>query len=301
MTAEIDEKDPIEVEIAEVDPPAADIVIEEPAAKAPETETKADSVDSALQTLKEQLETERRARAEAERRANEAAQTAHTSRTEAQDANLHLITNAIQSVEQSNEILKANYRAAMAESDFDTVAEIQMEMSSNAAKLQKLHDGKIALESALKTEAPRPYAADPVELLAAQLTPRSAAWVRAHPEFATDQRRYSAMLAAHNLAVANGEEPDSDGYFAAVEESLRIRQPARQVDDIDPLADAAKPTQRRSAPPAAPVSRSTGVPGTRPNRVTLSAEEREMAGMMGLTPEEYARNKLALIKDGRLH
>jgi hypothetical protein len=35
--------------------------------------------------------------------------------------------------------------------------------------------------------------------------------------------------------------------------------------------------------------------------VTLSHEEREMAGMMGMTPEEYGKNKLALKKEGKLN
>lgn len=288
-----------------------DIVLEDPATeggadgenqgeKTEDPEPKADPVDDSIEKLREQLENERKGRVEAERRANEAAQTAHASKSEAQDANLHLITNAIKTVEQNNEILKANYKAAMAEQDFDTVAELQLEMSSNAAKLLQLEQGKKALEEVPKSDAPRPFTPDPVEALASQLTPRSAAWVRAHPEYASDLNKYNAMLAAHNLAVANGIAPDTDDYFEAVEESLRIRRPVVQQED-DPMAAAAQATQRRSAPPAAPVSRSGATPGAKPTRVTLSAEEREMAEMMGQTPEEYARNKLALIKEGKLH
>ena len=67
------------------------------------------------------------------------------------------------------------------------------------------------------------------------------------------------------------------------------------------VSAAAAPAQRRSSPAAAPVSRSgTGTGGGSPNVVRLSADEREMAKMMGMTAEEYARNKLALIKDGKL-
>lgn len=268
--------------------------------KTDEPEKKDDPVEDGITKLREQLEIERRGRIEAERAANEATQRAHSSTVEAQDANLHLIANAIKTVEQNNEILKANYRAAMAEGDFDTVADLQLEMSSNAAKLLQLEQGKKALEAEPKTEAPRPFTPDPVEALASQLTPRSAEWVRAHPEYARDPNKYNAMLAAHNLAMANGIAPDTDDYFEAVEESLRIRRPALQQED-DPTAAAAQTTQRRSAPPAAPVSRSGTTPGTKPNRVTLSAEERELAEMMGFTPEEYARNKLALIKEGKLN
>jgi hypothetical protein len=35
--------------------------------------------------------------------------------------------------------------------------------------------------------------------------------------------------------------------------------------------------------------------------VRLSSEEREMAQMMGMTPEEYGKNKLALKREGKLN
>lgn len=286
--------DPIEIELTE-EPAVEEPVIVE---KTEEVEEEKDPVDNSLETLKEQLERERQARAEAERRANEAAQTAYQAQAEVQDSNLHLVTNAIETVSQTQSILKANYRDAMSAGDYDTAAEIQAEMSSNAAKLLQLEQGKQALENTPRGEAPRPYTADPVEALASQLSPRSADWVRRNPQFATDNRLYQKMLAAHNLAVADGIDPDTDDYFASIEDTLRIRS---RNDYEDASAAAAKPLQRRSAPPAAPVSRSGTGTGSRPNRVTLTAEEREMASMMGMTPEEYGRNKLALKKEGRMN
>jgi hypothetical protein len=109
------------------------------------------------------------------------------------------------------------------------------------------------------------------------------------------------MLAAHNLVTADGIAPDTDEYFDSVESILRVRrsEPVHQADD--PMADAAKPTQRRTPPPSAPVSRSSGGPGSRPNTVRLTSQEREMASMMGMTVEEYAKNKLALQKEGKLN
>ena len=263
-------------------------------------EPRVDDVADQLLRLKEQLAGEQRARQAAEERANTLAQSEHRSKSEAQDANVHLIGNAIAVVEGQNENLKAQYRQAVVDQDADAMADIQMAMASNAAKLAKLEDGKAALEAAPKPEAPRPVVSDQVEALASQLTPRSAAWVRAHPEYATDPAKYQKMLAAHNLAVADGIAPDSDAYFESVEDVLRINRAAPAASD-DAMADAATVTQRRSAPPAAPVSRSGATPGTKPNRVTLSADEREMASMMGMTDVEYAQNKLALKKEGRLH
>jgi hypothetical protein len=48
------------------------------------------------------------------------------------------------------------------------------------------------------------------------------------------------------------------------------------------------------------VSRSGNGTGKRSNVVTLSAMEVEMAESMSMTPEEYARNKLALVREGKL-
>jgi hypothetical protein len=289
----IDNEDPIEIEIPDDVPNGEPEIIIEKAEDAPKN-----SVDSSLDALKGQLDRERKARAEAEKRANEASQTAYQYQTEAQDTNLHLVTNAIETVNQTNFILKANYRDAMIQNDFDTAADIQAEMSSNAARLLQLEQGKQALETTPRYEAPTPYTADPVEALASQLSPRSADWVRSHPEFATDNRLYTKMLAAHQLAVSDGIAPDTDDYFDSIETTLRVRQ---RNDGYDASEAAARPIQRRSAPPAAPVSRSGTGDGSRPNRVTLSHEEREMAGMMGMTPEEYGKNKLALKKEGKLN
>lgn len=292
MNIEDKNDDPIEIELTDDTPTEEPVIVEKAEEKEP------DPVDDGLEALKQQLESERKARAEAERRANEAAQTAYQAQTEMQDSNLHLVVNAIETVNQTNSILKSNYRDAMAAGDYDLAAEIQAEMSSNAAKLLQLEQGKQALENAPRGEAPRPYTADPVEALASQLSPRSADWVRRNPQFATDNRLYQKMIAAHNLAVADGIDPDTDDYFTSIEDTLRIRS---RNDYEDASSAAAKPVQRRSAPPAAPVSRSGTGTGTRPNRVTLSAEEREMANFMGMTPEEYGRHKLALKKEGRMN
>jgi hypothetical protein len=296
MNIEDNTEDQFEIDLGEDPKPEEDIVVEKSEEKAPD----ADPVDNTLETLKSQLEEERKARLEAQRRASEAEYSAYEAKGEVQDTSLHLVSNAIDTVIQNNNILKANYRDAMAMGDFDTAADIQSEMSSNAAKLLQLEQGKQALENQPRQPAPTPYVADPVEALASQLSPRSADWVRRNPQFATDPRLYQKMLAAHNLAMADDIPADSDDYFAAIEDTLRIRRQDNS-DDYDAMADAAKPTQRRSAPPAAPVSRSGGGGGSKPNRVTLTAAEREMASMMGMTPEEYGRNKLTLQKEGKLN
>jgi hypothetical protein len=255
--------------------------------------------DEGISDLKLKLEQERQGRIEAEKMARQATEAAVSAKNEVQDTNLHLVKNAIDTVKRNNDILKYNYSEAMAVGDYTKAAEIQESMSMNTSKLMELERGRSHMESAPKYEVPpQPRRFDPVEALAEQLSPRSADWVRRNPQCVTDPRMYQKMVAAHNIAMADGLQADSDDYFAFVEDTLRISKRV-DVGDDDPMSGAAKVTQRRS-PPAAPVSRSGTGTGSRPNVVRLTRLEAETARDLGMTEEAYARNKLLLQKEGRL-
>jgi len=286
-----DMEDPIEIDLEEIQKTEPDdepiIIDEEPVEK---NDRRIVEPEEGLEALKGQLERERQARVEAEMRAQEATTNAYYANNEVQDSNLHLVNNAIDTIQNQNYILKSNFKAAMENSDYDSVVEIQAAMSDNSAKLMQLEQGKQALETTPRAPAPVFVPSDPVEALASQLTPRSASWVRSHPEYATDQRLNQKMLAAHQLTVADGISPDTDEYFLAVERVLGFGE------------ERAPAPRRQSAPPAAPVSRSgSGTGSSNPNRVTLSGAEREMAELMNMTDKEYAQNKLALKRAGRLN
>jgi len=286
-----DMDDPIEIDLEEIQKTEPDdepiIIDDEPVEK---TDRRIVEPEEGLEALKGQLDRERQARVEAEIRAQEATTNAYYANNEVQDSNLHLVNNAIDTIQNQNYILKSNFKAAMENSDYDSVVEIQAAMSDNSAKLMQLEQGKQALETTPRAPAPVFVPSDPVEALASQLTPRSASWVRSHPEYATDQRLNQKMLAAHQLTVADGISPDTDEYFSAVERVLGFGE------------ERAPAPRRQSAPPAAPVSRSgSGTGSSNPNRVTLSGAEREMAELMNMTDKEYAQNKLALKRAGRLN
>ena len=255
--------------------------------------------DEGINDLKLKLEQERNGRIEAEKQARQATEAAVHAKNEVQDTNLHLVKNAIDTVKRNNDILKYNYSEAMAVGDYTKAAEIQEGMSMNTSKLMELERGRSHMESAPKYEVPQQQRpSDPVEALASQLSPRSADWVRRNPQCVTDPRMYQKMVAAHNLAMADGYQADSDDYFGFVEDTLRISKRV-DVGEEDPMSASAKVTQRRS-PPAAPVSRSGTGTGSRPNVVRLTKAEAETAKDLGMTEQDYARNKLLLQKEGRL-
>lgn len=290
-----------EIEVDLTPEPEKEVEVE--VVKAEEPPEKVIPADDGISELRRQLDAERAARAEAERRANEAAQQAYQAKNEVEDTNLHLINNAISTVKTNNDILKAQYREALSLGDYEKAAEINESMSENHSKLRDLQMGREALENRTKSPPPppKPIVSDPVEALASQLTPRSAAWVRAHPECATDPRMYQKMIAAHQYAIADGIQPDTDEYFRTVEGMLRI-SPRRQETEVrdDPMTEAAKPVSSRTPPPAAPVSRAGTGTGSRPNVIRLTSEQREIAKMMKMTDKEYATHRLQLIEEGKI-
>jgi len=275
------------------------------------------SPEAGLEKLKKQLEDEQKARigAEnarmaAEQRAQEAAEAERKAKTEVQTTQLDFLTNAIATATSNKAILKSEYAAALAAQDYEKAADVQSQMSENAARLIALEQGKKDLE-----KAPKPQLRQPTDLLhqvVAQLTPQSAAWVRAHPEWASSPQKYNELVKVHELVTARGLKPDTEEYFRAIERTLEISAPehagnghgARRVEiaDDDPTVDAAREVApRRTAPPAAPVTRSGNGAGGRQNVVTLTPEQLEMAALNKQTPEEYARELLALRKEGRLN
>jgi len=244
--------------------------------------------------LKRQIEAERAGRQAAEQKLHYAAREIHHARGEVEDTNLQLVVNAIDTVSRDLEMMKQAHTYAMQQGDFARATDLQAEMSSHSAKLLQLENGKQAMENAPRQPEPQLPPADPVEDFASRLSPRSADWVRRHPEFVRDPRLNAKMIAAHNLAVADGIPTDTDDYFAAIEETLKVT-PKNDTDD----QYAAKAVRRRdAAPAAAPANR--GNQSASSNVVRLSAQEREMAEMMGMKPEEYAKNKVALKKEGKI-
>lgn len=137
--------------------------------------------------------------------------------------------------------------------------------------------------------------ADPIEAVLANspLPDKAKAWLRAHPEYLTDQEKNAALQYHHWQARREAEE-FSDGYYSAMERLLGLRQqnvaPPRQFNG---QAAPAKPAQTRVAM-SAPVSRdtpsySTGRPTSSP--VQLTPEEHELARTLGLSPQQYREGK----------
>jgi hypothetical protein len=295
--------DEIEIQIDEAQPKLEDIQVvnAEDAQQVENSDDGGSEVEQALKKMDKSLKRERKAREEAEKYAQYVAQQANQAFAEVGDTQLHLVSNALDTVKQENNILKAHLAEANASGDYARMAEIQEAMSMNAVKLNQLEQGKREMESRPKQQnyvqppPSRPQSADPLDDIIAAVTPTSAKWLERNRDNIKDQNDINDMFNAHNSAVNRGIKPDTDAYFRFVENRLGIT--GYEGESAVPSA----PTpQKKSAPPSAPVTRSGNGTGTRPNVVRLSGDEREMASMMGMTEQEYALNKFALQKAGKL-
>jgi hypothetical protein len=247
--------------------------------------------EDGIEELKRQLFAEKAARQIAEQKAQAAASEVNKAQADVEDTNLHLVKSAIEQMKKDNVALKSDYADALRSGNFEEAAEIQSKMVEVAQNLLQLENGRDSMVNKPKIVKQDPPA-DVVEHFAKSLSPRSAQWIRDHPEYVKDQSLNKKMLLAHAVAVDDGNAIDSDGYFAAIESRLGLNKTEENT-----MSESSKTVHRRdAAPAAAPVSRGN----ERTNVVRLSAEEREVAELNGLTPEQYAKHKVALKKEGRM-
>ena len=294
------EDDQIELVLDTTDAPVEDDIQIVEAPEEPKIEAKPQiSVDDGIEALRRELEAEKVARARAEEQAKQARDQARVATTDKYDSDLRMLNTAIETETRNKEILKANLREAVATGDTDMQAEILMTLNQTENNLREISKGKQQYEAQLRAQ-PAP-SEDRVEALARQLTKPSAEWVRAHPDVVNDDVMARRLRRAHEDALDDGIRADTPDYFNFLETRLRINQAKTQQQEYS-MSEASESTsgRRASAPPAAPVTRSGTGTGGRPNVVSLTRAEQEAARDMGMTPKEYAQNKIALIKSGRM-
>lgn len=254
--------------------------------------------EEAVAQLQRDLDTERRLRADAEGRATRAETGQRNAGDEVRLHQLGMVNGALEVLGSKQSTLEVEYAEAMGAGDFAKAAKIQTAMSRNAAETLQLEQGKMSLEAQpARTAVPAaPAVMTPAERLAriaGGLTPKSAAWVRAHPEYAYDPDLTDAMIGAHHVALGKHKlVNESPEYFAFIEKTLGVGSSDQRIltptptPTPSPLSAAAAPAAERDVQPsAAPASRGNGSKRV----VKLSKEQVEAARISGLSNEEYAR------------
>lgn len=308
---------PVELDLSANDDPIVVVEKDDEPAKKPEPRPKVtqdppveelSERESALQKQLDDLRKAETARAaEHERQLAEARQRAQdleARSAEYQNSELEAqydsVLNALAAAESEAQSAENALAQAAERGDYKAQAEAQRKLSRAEASLLNLEQGKSALEAkreSLKNTPIKkdPPANDPFESAIAALPDSAKTWLRGHPEFMTDPRKNAKIQALHWEAQDAGHAAYSPGYFEFIEVGTGLRQAKVEDDDDQP--------EPRRAPVSAPVSREIASPATgkvTPQKVTLSAEERQTArdSMPGMDPGEaeriYAQNKLKL-------
>lgn len=283
-------------------------------------EEQVDDRETALQQMKAQLEEvsrrheqEKIARHRAEQYAFEQAKVAQDTQNDLHQSNYQVVVSGIENMKQTIEQAKRAFAEANAAGDYAGAAEANDTIAWANAHLKDLFEGKSRIESHLQTTEGRvadtshpqyaPQQSAPPQLtpeqefnsMLSKLPPKSAAWLREHPQAAADMNKLSA---AHNAAtVLKGIPAESREYFSFIENELGL--------------GGNRQSNRKPAMASAPVSsagyssgRSSGYSGG--STMTLSAAEVEQALLIDpdlpreKAIEQYARNKAALIREGKM-
>ena len=254
--------------------------------------------DEGAAELKRQLDVATQARQRAEQAARAERDRAIMAERTTIAVSSSAIDQAISAAQEASKTTKANIKAAMIAGDFDKAADLQEEMADQRANLLRLQEQKQYVEQQARMppqrqEAPPPQPeTDSLQRISGNLDqtgyPKSAAWIRAHPEVVANPKSLTRLEGAHDYAVkVKGLVPETPEYFALLEETLDMRDPEAEVREIPTPRTESRPAPRA----AAPVSSSTPSLSGRTQRqsVRLSAAQMEHADVLGMTPEEYAR------------
>lgn len=256
----------------------------------------------ALKKMEKKLEKEKRKSEKSEMERQRAEKIAQQAMAEAGENRKHVMMAALNQVKMDTDRLMNEYAEAMSINNFEEAAKIQTQMSQNAVRSAQF---EAEIDNLKRQEVPQQTGSQLDQIIKA-VSPESARWLRENREHLEDDRAIRRMFRAHEDAVDDGIKPDTDEYFEFIEKRLGIseepkeRAPKKKVQEEDaddqPMSAAAKPAQKQAPPPPAPVERYSN----RPNVVRLTRAEAETAKMLGMTEKEYAMNKLALQKEGKL-
>lgn len=270
------------------------------------------TADEGVEDLKAQVDRAKRESAERlaakDRQIQEAFQRASAAERETTVAKREHVGTIMEKLTGEKDAAKRDLKLAHEAGDFDKVADAQDRLSMANARIVEAEKGKLALDDEIKAPVRQPERSQPneVEAVAQSMSPRSAAWVRQHPEVVVGGQIAPRAMAAHFAAVDEGLTLDSDAYFERLESALTRRAAPREERQQQNGRDMNR------TPTSAPINRDVmQTPGaSRPGVVRLEAHEVQTAvDTLGpLYPKAsreelckiYVKNRNDLISEGRM-
>ncbi len=178
---------------------------------------------------------------------------------------------------------KRDYKEAYDMGDGDRLLDAQQKLSAAQYKLQKANEyvpsrqeEEVDVQPAPNT-VPRP-------------DQRAIAWQERNEWFGKDEEMTSLALGLHQKLVSQygASYPSTDEYWKKVDETMKRRFPEKYGEAEEEVA----PQKTQRTKPASVVASADR--STPSKKVTLKQSEISIARRLGLTPEQYARDKMKL-------
>lgn len=301
---EAEKDDNIEIELIDGDDGATgDVEVVEVSTKTEVTpQDGVDELRKQLDSANSQKAAAQAAQRQAEARATTAVSEVDKSRIEQLAAYETTAKQVLDANKKALDAAKGAFKTAMEGADYVAAAEAQASIADAMQNIKgaqyqvsQLEGFKKQIESgAGKVERREaPVAQDAASDSGIDPTSRSGRWVNAHAEQWKNPVFQRKALLADAEARAAGVELDSDEYFRRIETAVglieEVKVEKKEVSAPKAGATAAAPT--RQAGSDRPLT---------PQKVRLTAAEVEAAALSGLTPTQYAKQRLALEAEGKL-
>jgi len=262
--------------------------------KVDESEDYSNNVKTKFKQYKKAWHDERRAKEAAFREQQEALTVAQRILDEnkklksmIQTGEKELISTYQTSAEMEVDKAERNYKEAYDSGDSDRLLAAQKELVRAEMKLDKAKNFRPTVQNEefdVQT-TPQRQPAEP------QMDPKVANWVSRNPWFVDQSKRAMRKYAEgvhEDLAERYGRGfIGTDEYFSSIDKEVKKRFPEEFASS--PANDEDKPQRTKPATVVAPAKRSTAS-----KQVVLSKTEAGLAKKLGLTNEQYAREKMRL-------
>lgn len=201
-----------------------------------------------------------------------------------------LLDTTKQSVESELAALQESLKAATESGNSALAAELQVKISKAAARAEAQSNQRpISFD-----EEEEPKTKQPVQQRQqVQLSGTMQDWMKENPWFNTNKRMTALAFGVHEDLLEKGIPVESPRYFSEINKAVREAFPTYFEEDDEQQVNgktSEKPAARRQT--VAGVHRAPAT-GSR-TRVTLTDSEVRLAKRMGLTVEQYAREKQRL-------
>jgi len=247
-----------------------------------ELNTYSESVRKRIQRFTKGYHDERRAKEAALREREEALRLAQMVLEENKRLQGSLGQTHAVSLEQAKKLVESDLEKAKkklkdAHDAFDTeaIAEAQIELNKALLRSERLSRARPPLQNPETAVQQRQVPQQPVVNQPPPVDQKALKWKEKNPWFGQDEEKTSFALGLHAKLVREGLDPQSDEYYA------RINQRLRQV--FPDLADADEPPRTKKTT-VAPVSRSTA-----PKKIVLTQSQVNVAKRLGVPLELYAK------------